>query len=253
MAWRSDDRTAYGEGVSYGGTHNLHMLFFAGSMDGQGQVSKAAAEEYARQVDGGVFYQALVLLRFGEFREILELNEAPEQELRLGLWEFARGYAHLKTGAPDSAAVYLDLVDERASTIPDNVTERNSRGSDLLSIVGDVLRGEILRSEGRLDEAIAAFEEAVTVHDGLEYAEPEALNFSSRHWLGAALLEAGRYAEAEQVYRDALDQHPNNGWSFYGLAQALGAQGRTAEAAAAEADFDQAWERADIRITSSRF
>lgn len=253
MAWRSDERTPYGEGVSYGATHNLHMLFFAGSMDGQGQVSRAAAEEYARQVNGGVFYQVLVLLRFGEFRNILELSEAPEQPLRRGLWEFARGYAHLRTGAPDSAAVYLASVDEKARTLPDDVTERNNRGSDLLSITGDILRGEMLRAEGKLDEAIAVFERAVQLHDGLEYAEPEALNFSARHWLGAALLEAGRHAEAEDVYRGALEQHPNNGWSYFGLEQALRGQGRSAEADRARADFDRVWARADIIIRASRF
>jgi tetratricopeptide (TPR) repeat protein len=253
MAWRSDDRTAYGEGVSYGGTHNLHMLFFAGSMDGQGQVSRAAAEEYARQVNGGQFYQALVLFRFGDFRRVLELTEAPERPLRRGLWEFARGYAHLRTGSPDSAAAYLASVDEKASTLPDNVTERGNRGSDLLSITGNILRGEILRSEGKLGDAIAVLEQAVETHDGLEYAEPEALNFSARHWLGAALLEAGRHADAERIYTGALEQHPNNGWSYFGLEQALRAQGKISEADAAKAAFDRVWARADIIIQASRF
>ena len=38
---------------------------------------------------------------------------------------------------------------------------------------------------------------------------------------GAALIEAKRYAEAEKVYRDDLQQHPHNGWSLLGLQQAL--------------------------------
>jgi tetratricopeptide (TPR) repeat protein len=254
MAWRSDEKTAYGEGVSYAGTHNLHMLFYAGSMDGQGQVSAAAAEEYARQVNGGVFYHAMVLLRFGEFQKILALtDEAPEQPLQLGLWEFSRGYAHLRGGAADSAAVYLARVDEKAATLGDTVEMRNHSAEDLLGITGDILRGEILRGEGRLDEAITVFERAVETHDGLRYDEPEPLNFSARHWLGDALLEAGRYAEAERVYRGALEQHPDNGWSWFGLEKALRAQGKTAEADAAKADFDRAWARADIFITSSRF
>ena len=253
MAWRSDERSAYGEGVSYAATHNLHMLFFAGSMDGQGQVSRAAAEAYVEQVTGGVFYQALVFFRFGEFRNILALTEAPEAPLRLGLWEFARGYAHLRTGSPDSAAVYLERIDEKARTLPDDAMERNNRGSDLLTITGDILRGEMLRAEGKLDEAISAFERAVEIHDGLPYAEPEALNFSARDWLGDALLEAGRYAEAERAYEGGLEQHPDNGWSYYGLEKALRAQGKTAEADRAKADFDRVWARADIIIQSSKF
>ena len=86
--------------------------------------------------------------------------------------------------------------------------------------------GEILRDEGRLEEAIAVFEGAVELHDEVPYTEPEVLNFSARHWLGAALLEAERAEAAEEVYRAALVQHPNNGWSIYGLEQALRAQGR---------------------------
>jgi len=253
MAWRSDDRTAYGEGVSYAGTHNLHMLFYAGSMDGQGQVSTAAAAEYARQVNGGQFYHAMVLFRFGEFQKILALTEPPEQPLQRGLWEFSRGYAHLRTGSPDSAAVYLARVDEAARTLGDTVQMRNHPAEDLLGITGDILRGEILRSEGKLDEAIPIFQRAVDTHLGLRYDEPEPLNFSAGDWLGAALLEAGRYAEAERVYRESLVDHPNNGWSFFGLEKALRAQGKTAEADQAKADFDRAWERADVIISSTRF
>jgi tetratricopeptide (TPR) repeat protein len=253
MAWRSDDLTAFGQGVSYAGTHNLHMLFYAGSMDGQGQVSAAAAEEYANQVNGGVFYHAMVLLRFGEFQKILTLTEMPEQPIQQGLWEFSRGYAHLRTGHADSAAVYLARVDEKADTLPDDVQMRNHRASQLLGITGDILRGEILRSEGELDEAITAFQHGVVTYDGLRYDEPEPLNFSPRHWLGDALLEAERYAEAEDVYRAEIEQHADNGWSYFGLEKALRAQGKTAEADQAKADFDRVWSRADVYITRSIF
>jgi tetratricopeptide (TPR) repeat protein len=253
MAWRSDDLTAFGQGVSYAGTHNLHMLFYAGSMDGQGQVSVAAAEEYANQVNGGVFYHSLVLFRFGEFQKILGLTEMPEQPIQQGLWEFSRGYAHLRTGNADSAAVYLARVDQKADTVPDDVQMRNHRASQLLGITGDILRGEILRSEGKLDEAITVFERGVATFDGLRYDEPEPLNFSPRHWLGDALLDAERYADAEAVYRRAIEDHPDNGWSYFGLEKALRAQRKTAEADAAKAELDRVWARSDVFITRSIF
>jgi len=253
MAWRSDERTAYGEGVSYAGTHNLHMLFYAGSMDGQRVASTAAAEEYARQVTDGQFYHSMVLFRFGEFRKILDLTEPPERSLQLGLWEASRGYAHLRVGSRDSAAVYLARVEEKAQTLGDSVSMRNHPASALLGITGNILKGEILRSEGKLDEAIEVFEQAVETHLGLRYDEPEPLNFSAGDWLGDALLEAGRYADAERVYRESLEQHPNNGWSYFGLDKALRAQEKTAEADAAKAAFDRDWARADIIIHSSRF
>jgi tetratricopeptide (TPR) repeat protein len=252
-AWLSDQRSEFGEGVSYAATHNLHMLLFAGSMGGQGAVAAAAAEEYGRQVSGGAFYHALVLHRFGRFDEVLALTEAPAQPLQRGLWDFARGYAHLREGATDSAAAYLARVDEAAATLPQNVVFRGHTAAQLLGITGDILRGELLRSEGKLEDAIAAFQRGAERQDGLRYDEPEPLNFAARHWLGAALLEAGRPAEAERVYVTSLEKHPRNGWSLFGLEQALRAQGKNAEADQVRERFRSEWARADVMIRSSRF
>lgn len=253
LAWQSDEKAAIGQGVSYAGTHNLHMLFYAASMDGQGAVAASAAREYAKQVTDGVFYHAMVLMRFGEWEDVLALDDAPENPLQLGLWEFSRGYAHLRTGSPDSASYYLSQVEEKARTLPDDVTMRNHTAHDLLTITGNILRGELLRENDRLDEAIRVLEEAVEIHDGLRYDEPEPLNFSARHWLGDALIEAGRYAEAEQVYLAALEQHPDNGWSIFGLEKAVRAQGRDAEADQIHQRFVENWSRADVWIQSSIF
>jgi hypothetical protein len=85
----------------------------------------------------------------------------------------------------------------------------------------------------------------------LIYDEPEPLPFAARHWLGAALLEARRYADAERVYRDELVDHPHNGWSLIGLQQALAALGRPS--AEVDADFTASWSRSDTWIRASRF
>jgi tetratricopeptide (TPR) repeat protein len=229
------------------------MLLFAGSMGGQGAVAALAAKEYARRVNGGVFYEALVHHRFGRFDEVLALTEAPTQPIQKGLWEFARGYAHLRKGAVDSAAAYLARVDQGAASAPANVNFRGHTAAQLLGIAGEVLRGEMLRQEGKLDQAIAAFERAAETQDGLRYDEPEPLNFAARHWLGAALLEAGRAADAERVYVASLEKHPRNGWSLFGLEQALRAQGKNLEADEVRERFRTEWARADIMIRSSRF
>ena len=107
--------------------------------------------------------------------------------------------------------------------------------------------------KGLLDAAIREFETAVELQATLPYTEPEVLNFNSGHWLGAALLEAGRAAEAEEVYRASLVQHPHNGWSIYGLEEALRAQGKDGEADEANAWFREAWPYLDTLIRSSRF
>ena len=65
------------------------------------------------------------------------------------------------------------------------------------------------------------------------------------------LLEAGRHAEAERVYLADLERYPRNGWSLHGLSKALIGQGKSKRAAAVQARFEKAWERADIPMRSS--
>ncbi len=253
QAWHTDQRAAIGQGFAIYPSHNLHMLLFAASMDGQGAIAIQAGRDYAKLRDGGVFYHGLTLVRFGRFDEVLELTDPPAHPVYRGLWAFSRGYAHLRLGSPDSAESYLRLVDSLAIGTPDSVTFRGHSARQLLGITGGILRAELARDNGRLTESIIVLEEAVELEDHLRYDEPEPLNFSARHWLGAVLLEAGRPDQAEAVYREALRDHPNNGWSLFGLLQALRAQGKTEQLAETELAFSHAWARADVWLTASRF
>jgi tetratricopeptide (TPR) repeat protein len=255
IAWASDRRAAEGAAVSVYPTHNLHMLMFAASMDGQAARAMEAADAYAALASGGdgASLQAMARLRFGRWDEVLALTAAPSHPIHHGLWTFARGHAHLRLGRADSAAAYLATVDSLAQHTPETVTFRVHTASSLLGIAGGVLRAELLRGEGRMEDALAALEQAVALEDALTYDEPEPLPFAARDWLGALLLDAGRAADAEGVYRAALDDRPHNGWSMFGLEQALRAQGRTAEADEVRARFDHAWVRSDVRLQASRF
>jgi tetratricopeptide (TPR) repeat protein len=253
VAWASDRRAA-GEGaaVSVYPTHNLHMLLFAATMDGQREVAEGAARALVAQMPDAVSLQALVHLRFGRWDGVLALGAPPEHAVHRGLWAFARGHAHLRLGAPDSAAAYLARVDSLADRHP-AAAFRGHTAAALLGIAGAVLRGEIARAEGRLDDAVALFRVAVALEDALTYDEPEPLPFAARDWLGAALLEAGRPADAERAYREALDDRPGNGWSLRGLEQALRARGLTAETDRIGRAFREAWARADVPLGASRF
>jgi predicted Zn-dependent protease len=84
------------------------------------------------------------------------------------------------------------------------------------------------------------------------YLEPPLWYYPIRQSLGRALLEAGRPAEAEQAYREDLLKFPGNGWSLFGLAESLEAQGKKAEAAEARTKFEAAWESADVKLEASR-
>lgn len=248
QAWHSDQKAEIDEGFAIYPSHNLHMLLFAASMDGQGGVATQAGKDYAKLTKNNM-YHALTLIRFGRFDEVLEIEDRPDHDVHGGMWDFAQGYAHLRNGDADFARVYLDRVLEKAGT--SEARFRFHPAKHLLGTVGGILEGEIHREAGDLDAAIASFERAVAHDDSLEYDEPEPLPFAARHWLGAALLEAERYADAEHVYRAELEDHPHNGWSLYGLKQALAAQGKSEPEV--NEDFDASWARSDTWIRGSRF
>jgi hypothetical protein len=65
-------------------------------------------------------------------------------------------------------------------------------------------------------------------------------------------MATARFAEAEQVYRDDLKRLPENGWSLFGLSQALAAEQKDGpELEETRARFNKVWAKADVKITSS--
>jgi tetratricopeptide (TPR) repeat protein len=247
-AWHSDLKADQGEGFAIYPDHNLHMLLYAASMDGQSGIATQAGKDYTKRT-GDTMYQALTLIRFGRFDEVGDITKRPEREIPAAAFDFSQGYAKLKLGDVDFAKAYLAKVKKVADT--SKIEFRNHPAAQLVGILVGILDGEITRMGGDVNAAIAKFETAVKLDDEMEYDEPEPLPFPARHWLGAALIEAKRYAEAEQVYRKDLEQHPHNGWSLLGLQQALKGQGK--KDAAVDADLAASWSRSDTWIKASRF
>jgi tetratricopeptide (TPR) repeat protein len=249
QAWHTDQKAAFGEGVAIYPTHNLQMLLFAASMDGQGAIAMQAGKDLSK-LRGNSLFQLLTLLRFGRFDEILLVTERPESEYPAGVWDFAQGYASLKTGEVAFARAHLVRLTSIAETT--ETMFRFDPASRLLLVMQEILQGEIDWQEGDLRNAIRAFERSVKHEDALVYDEPEPLPFAARHWLGSALLEAKRYRDAERIYREELVDHPHNGWSLFGLKQALAAQNKIDSAV--NEDFEQSWARADeiVKILNQR-
>ncbi len=246
-AWHSDLKAQANQGFSYAPNHNLHMLLFAASMDGQGAVATQAGKDYAK-LDGNTMYQALTLLRFGRFDEIAAVPR-PDGEVPGGYWDFAQGYAALRLGDVDTARDYLAKVQDLAENSTARFRFHNA--DQLMGLSAAILEGEILREEGNLDGAIVAFRRAAELDDQQPYDEPEPITYAARQWLGAAQLQPGRTAEAQQEYRTELADHPHNVWSLRGLMAALQAQGKSDSAV--EADFAASTARCDTWITESRF
>ena len=248
QAWQSDQNAAKGEGFLTYPAHDLQMLVFAASMDGQGAPAISAARGIAK-LTGDPMYLGLALVRFGRFDEIDTMGERPAGEISAGIWDFARGYAELRTGNAQAARRRLDRVLSAAES--SKAVFKFHSAKTLLGTLGGILEGEIHRSTGDLSAAVTAFERAVALDDSIIIDDPEPLPFPARHWLGAALLEARRFADAERIYRADLARHPHNGWSLLGLQLALKGQGKPSRAV--DDDLRASWARSDTPIRASRF
>jgi len=247
QAWHSDQKAEIGEGFAIYPSHNLHMLAYAGSMDGQGAIAIQAGRDYSKLMRSPML-ELLTLVRFGRFDELATIAK-PSGDIDAAIWEFGQGYARLRARDFQAARTHLARVLDIAEH--STAVFRFHSAHDLIGTLGGILEGEVWLAEGNQTQAVASFERAVSRQDAMIYDEPEPLPFSARHWLGAALIDTGRFADAERVYQEDLKRHPNNGWSLFGLKAALDGHGKSSDAVAGE--FELAWTRSDIWIRASRF
>jgi tetratricopeptide (TPR) repeat protein len=102
--------------------------------------------------------------------------------------------------------------------------------SDILAIAGEILIGAIAAEGGHFKKALLHLRNGVELEDSLIYLEPADWYASVRQNLGTVLIHAGVPADAEKVFRKDLEYATQNGWSLFGLAQALQAQGKMEQA-----------------------
>jgi len=248
--------------------HNEHFGWYAAVLSGQQQVALQAAHQTAALVNQSLIrepgfgtlqhYSTIPLytyVKFGMWDEILA-QPAPAEDLvyPTGVWHFARGMAYTAKGESQAVAEELEALRAIAANPALEVVTiwDINRTAHLLQIATEVLAGELAAKQGDFEVAIAHLQAGVILEDQLSYDEPSPWYAPVRQMLGAVLLQANRPAEAEQAYREDLDLYPENGWSLYGLAQSLQAQGKTSEAQAVQQRFEQAWRYADIPLTASR-
>ena len=246
--------------------HNEHMLAYAAMMTGQSKLAidhiralvaglpEDFLKEFGPFAEGFVAMPLEVLVRFGRWEDILAEpdNYAEYMFFTRAFHHAARAVAYAAKGDVTSARKEQALYLERARFVPKEETLGNNTAASILAIVTNMVEGEILIREGRLEEGLAALRAGVKVEDTLRYDEPPGWLIPMRHTLGASLVNAGRFTEAEQVYRDDLARLPEDGWALYGLVQSLRGQSKNGrETLATNARFQKVWAKSDVQITSS--
>ena len=248
--------------------HNFHFLSATATFEGRSQVAQQAAAEVKSRAEGMMRepdYLALQhfwltpffgQLRFGLWGQVLaEPDPGADMLYPRGIWHYGRGLALARTGRLDDAA--KELAATRAIAADPVLAEISiwdlHTTDHLLAIGVETLAGEIAAGRQEFEAAVKHLEKAVELQDSLLYDEPPPWYQPVRLVLGAVLLEAGRLADAEHVYREELAMFPKNGWALIGLQQSLAGQGEAEAAAKTGQDFAAAWSRADLEIAGSRF
>jgi tetratricopeptide (TPR) repeat protein len=246
--------------------HNYHFLAYACMFTGRADEADAAARDLLQQLPLDLvqampeFLEAFlavpyhVHVRFGRWEEMLEEPQPAEwQRSRRAFWHYGRGVAFAALDRVEEAKKEREAFRKAAAEVPDGWHYGNNPMKDVLAVGDAFLDGEVEFRAGNQDAAFAALRLGVERDEKLNYDEPWGLMMPVRHGLGALLLEAGRIEEAEQVYRDDLAAHPDNGWALRGLAECLQRGGKEKEAVAISARFTDAWRFATAPIEASCF
>ena len=244
--------------------HALDFIRYAATVQGNFEQAIEAAWKMANRITGNSLFVMggqkrvsapwLVLKTFGKWDEILSLTPKHKGTPYLdGIWAYVLGSAHLAKGNYDMAQAELKKLKKIVrSPEVDMYRVGATPASSVLKIALRGLEGEFFFSQGDYESSINSFQKGVDIEDQNNYTEPPDWAQPMRHYLGDALLKSGKYKKAEAVFRKDLRWNQNNGWSLYGLYQALKLQGKDEESTKVYNKFEEAWKEADVVLDASR-
>ena len=245
--------------------HNLHFIWMGATATGQGKLALDTARKLADAIppeslntvpilQGFLVTPYWTMVRFEKWDEILA-DKGPHHDTPFtrGVWRYARAMAFIAKDALPEAERELEQLRTVVGdpSLSGQVTFSRNTGSAILRIAPDVVAGLIAAKRKDWDKATVHLDRAIRFEDTLIYQEPHDWHAPVRSTLGNVLLAAGRPDEAEAVFWEDLKKFPENGWSLFGLMNALKAQGKKDDASMVEARFNKTWKNADFRRVSS--
>jgi tetratricopeptide (TPR) repeat protein len=257
------------ENISLYVLHNIHMKINCAQMAGNCGIAVAASKELQEQIPGfylqmpgalGNYVQYLhrtdifTWIRFGKWKEILNDPVADTLSFTSVLQHFARGMAYANINKITEAAKELAIMQNKMTepSLKEPLTPFNSV-YDAALVGENILAGTIAESKKDLSKAITLFNQAVIDEDKLIYNEPRDWLLPARQYLGAALVKAGNYKEAVDIFIKDLQINPNNGWSLTGLQTCYLKLKNTAALSAVQKQLNAAWSIKDTAIDAAVF
>jgi tetratricopeptide (TPR) repeat protein len=246
-------------------THNSHMLAFSAMMIGREEEAMNAARQMWDDMSEDVMRAAApyfdpwmcsiydVQKRFGRWDELLAAPAPPGYlPVTTAVWRAHRAVACAARKDFEGAEREQRTFRAAMKAVPETPLWGAYGTAVKFLLVSELfISGEIALQKGKWEEAAGLLEEAVAIEDTLGYGEPPMWLQPVRHTLGAVYMKAGRYADAERVYRQDLAKWRQNGWSLYGLSRALAEQGKTDEALATKREYERVWSGAEEPVATS--
>lgn len=257
--------------------HNLHFVIYGAMFLARPTTALAAAAALRETLPEQVvrympeFFEAFigmkfhVLVRFGRWQDILDEPFPVDPALYLNtiaMQHYARAVAFANLGRLTDARAEREAFKIAQRNMPEGWMMFNNPCSAVLLVAEQMMLGELAYKSGETEAGLDHLRAAVQLDDDMLYDEPWGWMQPTRHALGALLMEAGQYAEAEAVYRADLGldqtlprpcQYPRNVWSLHGLDECLRRRGETVERAHVKLLLDQAIARAEVPIRASCF
>jgi Tfp pilus assembly protein PilF len=237
--------------------HNVHFLIHALNLGGRYDDSMKWVQdlftykENPRERNGnnqrtvwrqGYFGLIKSTVRFEKWNEILDgktipVYDKPEQNA----WRhWAIGLAYSATGQADKAKAALADMHKDLDAV--------TSAKEPIGIAAQELEATIAARGGDRKKANELYRKAADREANILYTEPPAYPRPVVEGWANVALALGDYATAETAYRDALQREPGSGRAFFGLAGALEAQGKNAEAQTARERAAKAWANADASL-----
>lgn len=233
--------------------HNVHFVLASAQMAGDGPTVIAAAEKLRGLIPDEVA-RGIALVQpvkaapyfahalFSPSATVLALPDPGDAIPYVkAMWHYARGIAYVAQGDVAAAKAEANAIAALEGADFTLLKASNVPAQDVLALARTVIEARIAQRQADKAAAVEKFERAAALQDGLPYMEPPYWYYPVRQSLAVALMQAGRFDEAEEQFQRALKRAPGNGWSWYGLAELYKARGKADLASGLEADLAKLW------------
>ena len=203
---------------------------------------------------------AMSLIRFGEFEQVLLLQNDATTIYQRSMFEFTNAFSLASLGQCNKAQSFynkfLSISTSNSTYLNISVDSESMEYLFLIANYSYLARYNekcVNSYLGQLN-AISYWNKSVILENNFPYNEPPSWPFNIASCLGQSLLNFQKYSDAYQVFLNDLTLHPLNGWSLKGVILSLtGMNASQSQINFYQSLFDNAWQYSDVNLNVACF